>query len=86
MRDLFFLACLLFLLGVSALGDRLGLVVLSRFLLAEDGFITIGEILGFRQTDTNDAHLNYPLPRAKCYPQALPQRPTERDSSLSALV
>src|SRR5205823_10224133 len=51
-----FLALLLFLLALLALVGRFGLLGLLFLLLAEDGLVTLGEVLGLGQADADDAH------------------------------
>src|SRR6266508_2896637 len=51
---------LLLLLGFFSSGLRFFLFVL-RILLAEDGFIALGEVLRFTQTNANDAHGSVPF-------------------------
>jgi hypothetical protein len=41
------------------LGDGFGFLTCAGFLFAEDGLITCGEVFGFRQADTNNAHVNF---------------------------
>src|SRR5579884_2597926 len=58
---LFLLAGFLFLLGSRAFGDGFGLLAVTTFLLAEDGFIALSEFLGFREADSNNTHVNFLL-------------------------
>src|SRR5262245_19359491 len=42
--------------GRLRLGGRLRLLALGRLLLAEDGVVALGELLGLGEADANDAH------------------------------